>query len=450
MDLDTLQPCNLHACNRIPTGSHFPLRFSPTYRTYMYIPRSGNSRTRLDPRWREIQRYGVRGAEARAVARAGCCREDARACNDGGTETEPMNAQQRAFMEEHGYLILQHALSAQQVEELNAMFDAELSKGPPDEQLLASARANVYSLKADGSSTRPGEGQVDATNSARKASLEDTSRTFHMPYSARGRTFHSQAHRALIAPPRVMPILRELCQDLHWGHTIPAVPPAHRRCVRLDFDQMHYKPPCTDGVDDGGGGMHGHPNRLHITCVYELSSVGPGDGGFACIPGSHHHKFRMPRHDSWRYRWADGSADHATYCVRQESPGKPYTKVPLVDKQRPASKDLEWPEEVPIHRLELQAGDVLLFTERLTHSTVPWRGDGDRRTIFFKYVQRDMKWSKGGIYDTMDPDLTQEQRGVLSCPQSFANEGMERSQGQPPTVGPESPWTWKAPAQARL
>ena len=63
--------------------------------------------------------------------------------------------------------------------------------------------------------------------------------------------------------------------------------PAHRRGrVRLDFDQMHYKPPCTAdaGGVDGGGGMHGNPNRLHITTVFELSAVGPGDGGFSRGP----------------------------------------------------------------------------------------------------------------------------------------------------------------------
>jgi ectoine hydroxylase-related dioxygenase (phytanoyl-CoA dioxygenase family) len=361
-----------------------------------------------------------------------------------------MDAQQRAFMGERGYLILQQVLSPEEVAELNGMFDAELSKGPPDEQLLASARSNVYSLNADGSPTRPREVHQEATGGAWATATEDTSRTFHMPHSSRGRTFHNKSHRALIAHPRVMPILEELCQDLHWGHTVPAVPPTQRDRVRLDFDQMHYKPPCEPGVPDGGGGMHGHPNRVHITCVYELSSVGPGDGGFACLPGSHHHKFRMPSHDGWRHRWADGSADHATWCVRSPSTGQPYVTVPLVEPPPAASTEVEWPVDVPIHRLELRAGDALVFTERLTHSTVPWRGGGDRRTLFFKYVQRDMKWSKGGQYDELDPDLTPKERDVLSCPERFANEGMERGQGQPPTVGPESPWAWKEQTRPRL
>lgn len=240
-----------------------------------------------------------------------------------------MDASQRAFIEEHGYMILSSVLDTHQIVELRTMFDTELAKGPPDEKLLAAARSNVYSLKADGSATRPGE--VADDNGDPVAAVEDSSRTFHMPLSERGaRIFHNETHRSLINPPALMPILEELCGELHWAHTVPSVPVDQRRNVRLDFDQMHYKPPFQEGVADGGGGMHGHPNRLHITCVYEMTSVGPGDGGFACIPGSHHHKFRMPTHSGWRHRWADGSADHATFCVRSPSPGAAYTPVPLL------------------------------------------------------------------------------------------------------------------------
>ena len=66
---------------------------------------------------------------------------------------------------------------------------------------------------------------------------------------------------------------------------------------------------------------------------------------------------------------------------------------------------------------------------------------------FMKYVQFDMKWSSSAgdaqLYDLEHPDFTPEQRHVLETPEVFANEGMERAAGQPPTVGPESPWTWK-------
>jgi hypothetical protein len=43
-----------------------------------------------------------------------------------------------------------------------------------------------------------------------------------------------------------------------------------------------------------------------------------------------------------------------------------------------------WPRACAVHRLELQAGDCVLFTEKLTHATHPWTGRGSRRSMFFK------------------------------------------------------------------
>ena len=37
---------------------------------------------------------------------------------------------------------------------------------------------------------------------------------------------------------------------------------------------------------------------------------------------------------------------------------------------------------MPAHRVEGQAGDCVLFTEKLSHGTVPWTGSGERRTLF--------------------------------------------------------------------
>ena len=111
----------------------------------------------------------------------------------------------------------------------------------------------------------------------------------------------------------------------------------------------------------------------------------------------------------------------------------------------------DWPLDCPVHRLELWAGDALLFSERLTHSTSPWSGRSDRRTLFFKYVQRQMCWSHGHLtsnrgetYDLHDMDLTEAQRQILALPPKFLNlqeiAGDKRPKGQPPTRGADSPW----------
>ena len=242
-----------------------------------------------------------------------------------------MDAAQRAGLEEDGYLVLRGVLSAEESAHLSSLFDRELARLPLEQQ--ASAAGNVYSLRADGSSTRSGEVE-DAAAVAVAEPVEDSSVQLEMPRSERGkRIFHSAVHRSLIDRPEVMGILEELCgvrsrpafpvvpepellltprfssrslpsrsrsrfsrgallgQSPQWAHAVPSIPREARHRVRLDFDQMHYKPPCVDGVADGGGGFHGNPNRLHITCVYEVSSVGPGDGGFSYAA----QRIRFPR-----------------------------------------------------------------------------------------------------------------------------------------------------------
>ena len=72
-------------------------------------------------------------------------------------------------------------------------------------------------------------------------------------------------------------------------------------CVkpRLDHDNIHYQAAHTGGTDHlsesadeaaverkmRGSSLHGGPTAHHITCVFELKSVGKGEGGFGCLPG---------------------------------------------------------------------------------------------------------------------------------------------------------------------
>ena len=38
---------------------------------------------------------------------------------------------------------------------------------------------------------------------------------------------------------------------------------------------------------------------------------------------------------------------------------------------------------MPVRRVEGNAGDIVLFSEKLSHTTVPWSGAGERRTVFY-------------------------------------------------------------------
>lgn len=112
-------------------------------------------------------------------------------------------------------------------------------------------------------------------------------------------------------------------------------------------------------------------------CVvaYNLADVNPGDGGFACVPGSHKSNLAYP--DDWK----DLTRSH-----------------PLVEKVTGA------------------AGTAVIFTEALAHGPLPWTAGHERRTIFYKYSPPSISW--WGDYPTPDgiAGLTDRQRSILEEP----------------------------------
>ena len=83
-----------------------------------------------------------------------------------------------------------------------------------------------------------------------------------------------------------------------------------------------------------------------------VRDVNEGDGGFCCIPGSHKANYNYFDHfDATEYR-------------------PPVTHIPI------------------------KAGSVLIFTEALTHGTMPWRSETERRTLFYKYCPAAGSWAR--------------------------------------------------------
>ena len=80
-----------------------------------------------------------------------------------------------------------------------------------------------------------------------------------------------------------------------------------------------------------------------VVVAYNLRDVNPGDGGFAGVAGSHKANFALP--DDW--------------------------KELEVEPPRPFVTPVTGP-----------AGTAIVFTEAMSHGTLPWRGAGERRTVF--------------------------------------------------------------------
>ncbi len=227
-----------------------------------------------------------------------------------------------------GFLVIPGALSAEQLAALNAFTDAKLATADPAK--------TTYRF---------------------------------------GQNLDEKVVREVIAQPRALTILETVLS----------------RSARLDHDYLDViKPKAGLGpigaTLHGGGEPHDSGQFYHfkngrmfnglVVLAYALKDCNPGDGGFACVPGSHKANYPLP--ESWR-DMAQGFG-----------PG--------------------------VQVISCKAGDAILFTEALTHGTAPWHGEGERRTLFLKYAPHFMAWGAGRYDPEAYPDLTPEARALLEGP----------------------------------
>ena len=181
-----------------------------------------------------------------------------------------------------------------------------------------------------------------------------------------GHLHRSPAFVALLDHPAVIDVLVELCGPV----------------LRLDHSYGIVMAPGTAGLGLHGGGTPFDPAQFYvvndgrISCglvavQWSLVDHRRGDGGFTCVPGSHKASFGRPD---------------------------------------PAPSDLAVD-------VELAAGDVVLFTEALTHGTSPWRAPYDRRTLLYKYSPGNSSWGKDETLGRrLAPMLTERQRLLFEPP----------------------------------
>ncbi len=189
---------------------------------------------------------------------------------------------------------------------------------------------------------------------------------------------------------------------LHWGQAYrdlvdnPAVTPYLAELLGEDFRLDHdYLDIIRAGKGPIGTSLHGGAWPFHSThyfrCLngtmrnglfvvaYNLYDVHPGDGGFAAVPGSHKSNFPFP------VQW----------------------------QELAESQDLPF-----VAQVTGPAGTAILFTEAMTHGTLPWRGH-ERRTIFYKYSPPALSWASE-YYDAADyPDMTDRQKAILTPPRAY-------------------------------
>ncbi len=121
------------------------------------------------------------------------------------------------------------------------------------------------------------------------------------------------------------------------------------------------------------GQMH---NGLTVV-AWQLADVNPGDGGLALIPGSHKGNYACPQ------------------PVRKWE----------------AHQDV-------VKQVTCKAGDVVIFTEAVTHGTIPWSANHDRRSVLFRMSPGNLAYATGynPWPESMLEGLTPQQRAVLEPP----------------------------------
>jgi ectoine hydroxylase-related dioxygenase (phytanoyl-CoA dioxygenase family) len=119
-------------------------------------------------------------------------------------------------------------------------------------------------------------------------------------------------------------------------------------------------------------------NNLMGVC-YQLADIDPGNGGFVCIPGSHKANFDMPE-DVRTMEYGQGCYQH----------------------------------------IPMKAGDALIFTEALTHGTLPWKATHERRTLLYRYAAGGFVNAKGmnrlEQYCPFYDELTPLQQAIMEPP----------------------------------
>ncbi len=194
---------------------------------------------------------------------------------------------------------------------------------------------------------------------------------------SRGPLHWSPAWRDLLDLPALSPLLEELIGN--HERSVDADP--GRPTFRIDHVNVHthIKQGFAGGMLHGGWKATGgsqffryHDGRFYnglVAVAFELFDTHPNDGGFCCIPGTH--KANLPLPEQWR--------------------------------------DLSAGIHPAVKRIPARPGDAIVFTEALTHGTLPWTADTRRSTLFYKFSPHGTSWSGAHLdpddfrgYDDMD------------------------------------------------
>ena len=133
---------------------------------------------------------------------------------------------------------------------------------------------------------------------------------------------------------------------------------------------------------------------------WALTDAPSEGGGFVCIPGSHKANYDLSRLEAFQ------DAARAQEIVAFDDPGI-------------------------VRRVDVRAGDVLIFTEALCHGAEPWPLDEPRLALLYKYSPAAISWRRPQPLDERTAAvLTDAQRRLFEPPYETPLERRFRVTGE--------------------
>ena len=271
------------------------------------------------------------------------------------SDFEGLSEEQRYLFDTFGFLIIENALTKDQVEEL-------------------------------------------------RASLRQPTEQFDPVEQDEGPLHWGPVWRSLLDLPTITPVVEAMVGNHETRVRYQRLGEPYMPTFRIDHINVHthIKQGFQGGILHGGwrgtGGCQFtkyHDGRFYnglISVSFELYDTHANDGGFCCIPGSHKANLWLPE------KWRDLSK------------GVPYF----------------------VKRVPANAGDAIVFTEALTHGTLPWEVEETRQTLFYKFSPNGTTWS-GDYFNPEDfrdyPDMDDRKLAMLEPPNA-------RYRGRPLTPRP--------------
>ncbi len=266
---------------------------------------------------------------------------------------------QQYLFDLNGYLIIEDALSAQEVAALNRAIDAQ-NLPPPDESPRFGSAPTLGASLIKAESSVP-----DSQRLARRDA----------PVGS-GFLGWGQPFCDLLDHAAIMPVLRMRLGDAFRLDRLYGM----RMRQGMSYGVLHadYGASAPQENMQPGDYFAFRSSQIYegfIVVAWALSDAGGEHGGFCCIPGSHKSHYKLP---------ADISDNFQT---------SPHVVIP-----------------------EMPAGSVILFSEALTHGTATWRARHERRTLLYKYCVSHLVWTSRRVESPAGIELSPRQQILLREP----------------------------------